>query len=397
MKKIRAVLPLLLIAVGILTAAQEGGTPPVPQVKAAAPLPPSPALARLDLSLLPTFRDDGDLAALETAARQSMAYYNAQPPDKLYVFGADSYPASHMVDSMQTFIALLRKPPQDFLPLLREQFWVYQSTGVDDKHSVTFSAYYEHDMDASLARTEEYRWPLYRRPPDLLEVTDAAGKKTIVRTGKERRPYHTRRDIDSLGKLKGKGLEIAWAKDPMDVYFLQVEGSGWLRLPGEPEPVRIRYAANNGHTYQSIGLRMIEKGLIPKEKFNKDSMLEYLRTHPKERQDILNENPRYVFFSLDRSSRAHETLGSIRAPLTPGRSIASDPALFPQGALAWMEARGDKPVTRFVLNQDEGGAIKGPGRIDYFVGGGDEAEDFAFKFWTKGRVYFLVKKMGGRP
>jgi membrane-bound lytic murein transglycosylase A len=362
------------------------------------------ALERVDPAFLPGFRDDLNFQGLRLAAEQSLAYYRSQPPERLFAFGRDRFPARHLADSMATFIALLEQSSVDFYDRLLEQFWVYQSTGTRTDRTVTFSAYYEHTLEASWTRTKTFRYPLYRRPPDLVEADAGtvdparAGQKMAGRMVKGRlAPYYTRKDIDSDGVLKGRGLELAWAKDPMDIYFLQVEGSGWLKIQGSTAPVRIRYAANNGHSYKSVGLSMIERGLIPREKFNKDTMLEYLRAHPVQRQDILNTNPRYVFFQVDRSSRAALTLGSLQIALTPWRSVATDPALFPPGALCWMDVAGKTPMTRFALNQDEGGAIKGPGRVDYFVGADPEAEKFAFTVWSPGKLYFLVKKTGGSP
>jgi membrane-bound lytic murein transglycosylase A len=347
-----------------------------PAAAAMVPAPAGPyALRRLEAGFYPTFRDDGDLADLEMAARRSIAYYRARPPGAVFQFGPDAYTAAHLADSLEAFITLLRKPPVDFHAGLRDQFLVYEATGTGDAGDVTFSAYYEHSLKASLKPAGEYRYPLYRPPPDLTEKAAA----------------YTRRAIDSEGALKGKGLEIAWAKDPLDIFYLQVQGSGWLELP-DGRRLRVRYAANNGQPYRSVGLHMIEKGLVPRKDFTREIMAAYLNGRPRERQEILNHNPRYVFFDLDAGPQSGFAFGSLRVPLTPWRSVATDPALFPRGALAWVEVPGEQPVTRFVVNQDEGGAIKGPARVDYFVGAEPEAEAFAVKFWRKGKIYFLVRK-----
>ncbi len=326
-------------------------------------------------------RDDGPREELKTSVRRSLDYYKNLPSDKTYVFGSHSFTVSRLQDTLETFLGLLDLPEEDFQRELNRRFDFYASPGTDGNGSVRFSAYYEHTLPASLRRTDEYRYPIYSRPTDL----------------KEGRPYHTREAIDSRGALQGKGLEIAWARDPLDIYYLQVEGSGWLVLPDEPKPVRIRYAGNNGHPYRSIGLYLIEKGLIPKKDFNRHVMEAYIEAHPEERQTIINYNPRYVFFSLDRGPRSQDTLGSLRLPLTPWRSVATDPAVFPPGSLSWMEVDGETPVTRFVVSQDEGGAIKGPGRVDYFVGAAEGAEDYAARFWRTGRFYLLLKKAEGKP
>ncbi|MBI4397221.1 MAG: MltA domain-containing protein, partial [Elusimicrobia bacterium] len=251
--------------------------------------------------------DDGRFDGLEESVRASLSYYRSQPPDTVFRFGSDSYTAAHMIHSLETFLALRREPSESIDRKLKELFWVYRSTGLDARHSVTYSAYYEHSMKASLTRTEKYRYPLYQCPGDLAV------------------PYYTRQEIDSKNLISGRGLEIAWADDPMDIFFLQVQGSGWLHLP-TGEQIRIRYAGNNGHPYRSVGLHMIETGLIPKEKFNRQSMRDYMDSHPLERQDLLNVNPRYVFFQLDRSTESRLTFGSLKVPLTRKRSVATDPA-----------------------------------------------------------------------
>jgi membrane-bound lytic murein transglycosylase A len=380
---------LALLALAACRARPVPVQPPLPEPEQAAP--GDYPLERVPPESWPTFRDDGGFQFLAEAAEHSLAYYRAQPPEKLFAFGPDRFTTAHMIDSMETFIALLRNSPETFPTLLREQFWLYRSTGADRENTVTFSAYYEHTLEGSLAPGNGYDFPIYRKPPDLEEVASGE-EKTVGRTVDGKRvPYHSRKDIDSGGALKGKGLEIAWAKDPVEVYFLQVQGSGWLRLP-TGRMVRIRYAANNGLPYRSVGTTMIARGLVARDKFNRATMTAYLAAHPEQRQDILNENPRYVFFELDTSPTAKNVYGGIRVPLTADRSIATDPRLFPRGALAWMETFAAKSVQRFVLNQDEGGAIKGPARVDYFVGAGPEAEAFAYAFWQKGRLYFLVKR-----
>ncbi|MBK8575064.1 MAG: MltA domain-containing protein [Elusimicrobia bacterium] len=300
-----------------------------------------------------------------------------------------------MAESLESFRELLGSGRADINDVLRREYAVYSSVGSDGQGTVVFSSYYEHSLRASLVKTGSFRFPLYARPPDLEEIS-VGGERKVTRRGSDgRRPYFTRKEIDSGRVLQGQGLEIAWAEDPVEIFFLQVQGSGWLLLPNGDQ-VRVRYAANNGHPYHSVGGAMIERGIIPKEKFSRKAMVDYLASHPDERQNILNVNPRYVFFKIDRGPTKDRAFGSLNLPLTPGRSVALDPKVFPPGALAWMETVGKYRVKRFVLNQDEGGAIKGPARMDYFAGSGDEAERYAVGFWEKGRLYFLVKKRGGR-
>jgi membrane-bound lytic murein transglycosylase A len=146
-----------------------------------------------------------------------------------------------------------------------------------------------------------------------------------------------------------------------------------------------------------VGQYLIKSGRVKAAGFGHDQFHRYMNSHPAERQSILNVNERYIFFHIDPSTTSAYAYGNIQVPLTPGRSIATDPKLFPKGALAWIEIKGapgykDGTLKRFMLNQDEGGAIQGPGRVDFFAGHGPEAEQFATHLWQTGRLYFLVKK-----
>jgi membrane-bound lytic murein transglycosylase A len=334
----------------------------------------------------PSFADDGGLGDVKAAVDESLAYYRALPPDTLFLVGPERVTAARMIETLETFETLLDLDPAEFRREARRLFKVYRSPA-----KVTFSSYYEHTLDAALSPGGDYQFPIYGRPPDLAEEDGPRGKTMGRRENGRFVPYYSRREIDGGGVLEGKGLEIAWAADPLDIFFLQVQGSGWLRIQGEPDLLRVRFAGHNGLPYQSVGGYMIEKGILPRDKFSRKTMVAYLKNHPEERQEILAHNPRYVFFSLDHSPDAAYAFGAIRRPLTPRRSVAADKNVFAPGALAWMQT--EKPRTgRFVLCQDEGGAIKGPGRIDYFVGAGKAAEDYAVAFWTPGDFYLLLLK-----
>jgi len=193
-------------------------------------------------------------------------------------------------------------------------------------------------------------------------------------------------------------LEIAWLKDPLDIAILQIQGSGIIRLPNG-EKIRVGYSASNGHPYKSIGGYMIDKGYIESDNLSLQTIRSYLDDHPDIKEEILNYNPSYVFFRfLDNGP-----LGNIGVPLTPGRSLALDNVLFPKGALVYIRCQkpimakdGDiaewTPFSRFLLNQDTGGAIKGAGRADIFWGSDPYAELAAGHLKDKGELYFLVKK-----
>jgi membrane-bound lytic murein transglycosylase A len=249
-----------------------------------------------------------------------------------------------------------------------------------------------------------YKYPLYKRPDDIVEIdlslfgNDFPRNKLSARIeGRKVLPYYSREEIDQKQALGGRNLEMLWCRDLVDIFFLQIQGSGKADL-GNGDIVSILYDGQNGRQYKSVGRLLIDKGAIAKENMSMPAIREYLRTHPDEIVPLLNQNLSYVFFRMDMGP----SLGNIGVPLTPGRSIATDSKLLPKGALALLETRKPviengvikdwKPFTRFVLNQDTGGAIKGPGRVDLFWGQGTEAELSAGYMQQEGKLYFLIRK-----
>lgn len=371
----------------------------------------STSLVRIEPGEFPSFKDDGDLKSLRDSAGQSLKYYSALPPNSTFSFGQTLVSGEELVETLESLVDFidLESSAKELSLFLKENFDVYRSLGTDGKGQVIFSAYHEHTLTARLAPTAEYRFPLYSRPKDLVDVPlenfdpKRRGERIAGRLdGTSLVPYYSREDIDSKGVLKGKGLEIAWAKDPLEILFLQIQGSGWVQVAGTTETYHIRYAGDNGRPYSSVGYYLIESSAIPKKDFSRAKLAGHLSRQTEERrQKILNVNARYIFFEM--VSPTNTTRGSLMVSLTPGRSIASDPKLYPPGALAWIKtirprfdpygtAVGTETLSRLVLNQDEGGAIKGAGRIDFFAGGGKEAERFAQKMWNSGELYFFVKK-----
>jgi membrane-bound lytic murein transglycosylase A len=189
--------------------------------------------------------------------------------------------------------------------------------------------------------------------------------------------------------------------DPVDAFFLQIEGSGRLRLV-DGSTRHVNYAGANGHPYRSIGKILIETGEIDPEAMSMQEVKAWLRGHPEQARDLLAANPSYVFFELADTG----PYGNIGVPLTPERSIATDPAIFPKGALGYITTEeavvapdghtvvGWRPLTRFALNQDAGGAIRGPGRVDLFWGAGDGAAVRAGHLRHEGHLYWLLLKDG---
>jgi membrane-bound lytic murein transglycosylase A len=186
-----------------------------------------------------------------------------------------------------------------------------------------------------------------------------------------------------------------WLDDPIDRFFLHIQGSGLVRLPGGTQ-LRVGYAADNGKPYQSIGKLLLDRGKLQPGNATSLGIRRYLKTHPQERDTILFHNSRYIFFKLVSDG----PLGSLGVPLTPGRSLAVDPAVYPLGGLAFIHTKRplsnhDNQVTwkkffRFVLLQDTGAAITGPARADLFWGHAAESE--AGLMAQRGQLYLLVKK-----
>lgn len=364
----------------------------------------------------PEFKDDGDLNDLKKAILSSMQYYQTVPANTLFDFGKDHYDATRLIFSLEHLLKFLDNSPSpnELNNFIRKEYLIYRSVGLnssrEEESNIIFSAYHEYSLKASLSKSSEYRYPIYSRPPDLIDVylenfdPQRKGERIVGRVeGNKLVPYYTRKDIDSGKILKDKDLEIAWAKDPLDILFLQIQGSGWIKLPQSTETYHVRYAGDNGRAFRSVGTYLIESKAIPKDKFSRSIMIEYLsKLSEEQKRNVLNQNPRYVFFEI--VSSTHLTRGSLLVPLTAGRSIASDPHIYPPASLSWIKTKkpvlneqgqliGNEPISRFVLNQDEGGAIKGPSRIDFFWGGGEQAERVSQKLWYPGELYFFVKKI----
>lgn len=341
------------------------------------------------------FTDDLDPASLELAIERSINYYENAGRNKVYRIADRLIGAQQLKETLTAFRTILRKTDNaaDLSKKIAMGFNVYRIAGTGDSNHSLFTGYYEPLLEGSLKRTEKYKYPLYRVPPDLIKNENNVGR---MKDGKFI-PYYSRREIDVDGVLQGKNLELVWVADPVELYSLHIQGSGKIKLEDETL-LTVGYAQTNGRPFRSITKFMLEGGKI------KSSEASYRHVflkgkEEKEMYDILSYNERYTFFRfLDK-----EPVGSLGEPVTPGRSIATDPDFFPEGALAFIRLR--KPVfdtegnvkervsfSRFVLNQDKGSAIEGPGRVDLFCGFGTKAEYTAGTLKEKGELYLLLIK-----
>jgi membrane-bound lytic murein transglycosylase A len=278
---------------------------------------------------------------------------------------------------------------------IARRFDVYRATAKE----VLFTGYYLPTLGARSTRDARFRIPVHARPADLVTAplgdfgAPCACREQIV--GRVVRgalvPYYTRAEIDA-GALDASPV-LAWVEDAVGLFFLQIQGSGVLLYP-DGRRRTIGFAASNGHPYVSIGKLLVERKALSLEQASMDGIRAWVAAHPDEGARLLHENPRYVFFrDLD-----GPPLGSIGVPVTGGRTIATDPAVFPPGALGLVRVAPLGPsagLTRFVVNQDTGAAIRGPGRVDVFFGADADAAAAAGSLRSPGELYFLVPRARG--
>lgn len=251
------------------------------------------------------------------------------------------------------------------------------------------TGYYEPEIAGCRAPTTRCATPLYRRPPDLVEVDlglfsdQLAGRRIRGRVdGTSFVPYDERSRIVG-GSLAGRGLEIAWAEDPIELFFLQIQGSGRLRLP-DGSVMRIGYANQNGRDYTGIGKLMKDRGLI--QAGSMQDIMAWLRANPVEGAAIMNENKSYVFFQ---ELTGEGPLGALGIAVTPRATVAADPLFVPLGAPVILAV--DRAEASGVwIAQDTGGAIKGANRFDTFWGAGAEAREIAGGMSARGSSWLLL-------
>jgi membrane-bound lytic murein transglycosylase A len=381
--------------------------PPVVTPPPAVPPKDVAPLAAVAARDLPDFRDDLDRESLARALRKSLAYYARLPERTSYRLGEQRVTARDMKESLEAFLAIVESgaSPAAIEKRVREDFDVYRAAGSGPTGRVLFTGYYEPILKGSLAKTEVYRYPIYRKPDDSVVVQLGKFREKYkndrligrLENG-ELVPYYSREEIDGAGALENRGLEIAWFADPVDIFFLHIQGSGMV-CHADGSCFQVSYAHSNGRAYRSIGKLLIDSGKATWESLSMQGIKKTLRENPDQVREILYYNESYVFFRTVEEG----PVGSIGVALTGGRSIATDPAVFPRGALAFVRTRkpeigpnGDirswVPFSRFVLNQDTGGAITGAGRVDLFWGRGREAEIAAGHIKEEGELYFLVLK-----
>jgi membrane-bound lytic murein transglycosylase A len=236
-----------------------------------------------------------------------------------------------------------------------------------------FTGYFEPELKGSKTRRGPFIYPIYTRPKDLVDG----------------QAYLSRASIEA-GALRGRGLELAWLSDPVDVFFMHIQGSGRIILPNG-SVMRVGYAGRNGFAYASVGQELLRRGVLQENELSAASIRAYVKANPSQRKAILDINPSYVFFREIKGLKPSDgPIGAMSRPITAMRSIAVDPKFVPLGAPVWIEKAGAAPMRQLMIAQDTGGAIKGPQRADIFFGTGNQAGDAAGQVRDTGRMIQLL-------
>ncbi|MDJ0620595.1 MAG: murein transglycosylase A [Calothrix sp. MO_192.B10] len=334
----------------------------------------------------------GDRWALVKSIDNSLRYLTKS---KKAIEAYENYPVEgitreRVIRSLVRFRQLVvnSKSASQLQDAVRREFTFYKSVGNDNKGTVKFTAYYEPVYQASRVRTAQYKYPLYKLPPDF---------------DKWATPHPTRVELEGKDALLGKksplsGLELFWFRDRLDAYMVHIQGSATLKLTNG-KTTSVGYAGGTDYPWTSIGKELAKDGKLPLNKLTLPQVVSFFKSNPKEMNSYFPRWERFVFF---KETNGRPASGSIGVPVTPERSIATDKSLMPPGALAIVNASFPYPtsgrrlryrrVSRFVLDQDTGSAIKTPGRVDYFMGTGDLAGRRAGITGGNGSLYYLLLK-----
>jgi membrane-bound lytic murein transglycosylase A len=406
----------VLFLAGILAAS--GGCNHIPP-----PLPSPPdfkkplpdgmvALRKISPDQYPNFGQQPiDVAAMEHSIDQSLKYLTAPSSKNFYPYLDVSHERAveSLVRLRQICDATAAHGPWDgdwFNQQIVQNFEVYQSIGAPSADGteytdrVLFTGYFTPIYDASMTRTGEYQWPLYKLPDDLSRDNNTGqvfGRKTpdgqVV-------PYYTRQEIETGGKLAG--TELVWLKSRWEAYVVTVQGSARLRLADSGKIYEVGVAGTNGYAYTSPGKQMVADGVITEDQLSFKGLTDYFAAHPEAMDKYLSLNQRYVFFT----ERPGGPYGSLNVPVTPWATIATDKNMdenhgdiYPRAMPAFLcvdvpqdSGEGFRPLRGFLMDQDTGGAIRASGRCDIYMGIGDQAETIAGHELQEGTLYYLAIK-----
>lgn len=280
--------------------------------------------------------------------------------------------------------------PQEVRAFFEENFTPYHVSD-DGNPEGLFTGYYESSLNGSRKKTRKFSYPLYKKPPELI-LSQGKEKKWGVLSWGRIAPYYDRAAIDD-GALDGKGLEIVWVDDPVEAFFLHVQGSGRVNLP-DGSVIRVGYAASNGHPFVSIGKELIKDNIMDVKNVSMQSIRNWMARCPDKARKLMHKNPSYVFFR-ELPDTGDGPIGCMGVPVTAERSLAIDRRWLPMGAPLWFDGfHPDNYIQerRLMIAQDTGGAIRGAVRGDFFWGFGKKAMEKAGKMKSKGQYYILLPK-----
>lgn len=250
----------------------------------------------------------------------------------------------------------------------------FRPVAISDGAPALFTGYFEPELTGSRRPSARYRYPVYKMPPEA----------------KRTNQWLSRRQIEENGVMTGRGLEIAWVDDPVELFFLQIQGSGRIRLP-DGGYIRVGYGGSNGHEYRSVGVELVRRGIYSAHQVSAEVIKNWVRRNPARGLELLRHNSSYVFFREVSEVPADKgPLGAMNRSITTLRSVAVDPKYTPLGAPVWVEKDGKKKLRRLMVAQDTGSAIKGAQRADIFFGTGDEAGREAGRLKDPGRMVVLM-------
>ena len=379
------------------------------------PPPDRLTLDAIEFSRLPGWGEDSLWAAIPAFLRScatlqsredTAPFYRNQPPagEGIVSFGsvADWKPPCKAAGE-------IAKGDDEAARAFFERWFQSYLAANNEEDEGLFTGYYEAELRGSRRPSERYRVPLYRRPNDLITVNlglfrdDLRGRRLAGRIrNRQLVPFESRLEINQ-GALEDKNLALLWVDDPADAFFLHVQGSGRIILD-DGSVMRVGYDGQNGHSYVSIGRKLIDYGEMEIEQVSMQSIRTWLEAHPERAKKLLETNPSFIFFrEIPVSDPQTGPPGAQGAPLTPGRSLAVDRAFMALGVPIWLDTTeptaettgpsdSEPPLRRLVVAQDTGGAIQGPVRGDFFWGFGGDAEEKAGHMKQPGRYYLLLPK-----
>ncbi len=347
---------------------------------------------------MPPLRPDDTSDSLQNALQHSLDSLSGETPASSCLRPGGMNSRQESRETLSLFLEVLAGAShrEDLRTEIARRFDLYVVA-----EPVLFTAYYQPLLAGSPVPTERFRYPLYRRPPDLSHQRKRPCVLGWLALSGAPRPYFSREEIDQGGALGGRGLELLYLDSTIERFVLHIQGAGDIRMP-DGRVRHVQYDGSNGRPYTSVGRVLRDAGRLGPHEINLPRIKTYLRSHPGEAARVMSENQRYIFFW--ESARGAEGAGGTL--LTPYRSLATDPRVIPMGTVCYydlpvpeFDAAGDPSGlgrrSGFAVSQDVGAAIRGPRRADLYVGRGPEAERLAGHLRTEGQLYILRRKPAG--